>query len=65
MIFELAYYVPVCFNAGSTLMTVVRASILTIWVCLAEDPAALYRSRPQEYAKLDALRQSFPEGTVF
>jgi hypothetical protein len=52
-------------NAGSTLMTVVRASILTIWVCLAEDPAALYRSRPEEYAKLDQLRQSFPEGTVF
>lgn len=42
--------------AGSTLITVLRASVLTIWMVLAEDPDALRRSRPEEYARIELLR---------
>jgi hypothetical protein len=43
--------------AGSTLITILRASVLTIWVGLAEDPEAIRRSHPQEYANIELLRE--------
>lgn len=48
--------VMVCFLIGtsmfSTIATVISSGVATTFVCLAEDPEALRRSKPQLYEKV-------------
>jgi hypothetical protein len=45
-----------CFFVGvaelSILTSVIRSGVITTFVCLAEDPAALQRTKPDLYAKI-------------
>ena len=38
-------------------MTVVKSAIITVWLCLAEDPKAFYDAHPAEYDGIKAHLQ--------
>lgn len=43
--------------ACSTILTVVKSAIITVWLCLAEDPKAFYSAHPAEYDGIKAHLQ--------
>ena len=44
-----------------TTLYVVRSSVVALFVCFAEEPAALHQNRPEEYQRLTGAKPEFQE----
>ena len=59
------YYAGIGFAIGVALMfvisEVVESSVITLFICLADDPVTLQQTKPEEYHRLtDPLNQYYP-----
>merc|ERR1719189_1583267 len=44
-----------------TTLYVVRSAVVTLFVCFAEEPAALHENRPEEFGRLTGAKPEFTE----